>query len=199
MIWCIKSPYTYNAFKYFNFELFTLVLSNDRNKTVSVSEEDMKSCGAAYCPASLSSAPPTVNITELEPEPGNTNFDTSLSSIYSLAGIYLACSVTAALIIAIFVDPLTRCDVYIAYSTPETLRFHPISPLFFLYSLFKGRAWLTWKISWKCSIVEAFFRILLRLMICFSSSYFFSENSIFKILNCSIWRDDFQNRVFLII
>ncbi|XP_023320214.1 UNC93-like protein isoform X2 [Eurytemora carolleeae] len=86
----------------------TAVLSNDRNKTVSVSEEDMKSCGAAYCPASLSSAPPTVNITELEPEPGNTNFDTSLSSIYTLAGIYLACSVTAALIIAIFVDPLTR-------------------------------------------------------------------------------------------
>ena len=98
--------------------LFTLVLSNDRNKTVSVSEEDMKSCGAAYCPASLSSAPPTVNITELEPEPGNTNFDTSLSSIYTLAGIYLACSVTAALIIAIFVDPLTRCDIYIVYFEP---------------------------------------------------------------------------------
>ena len=53
-----------------------------------------------------------VNITQEEPE--NDNFNTSLGSIYKLAGIYLACSVTAALVIAVFVDPLTRWNIIVS-------------------------------------------------------------------------------------
>ena len=36
------------------------------------------------------------------------NFQTDLTKIYILAGIFLGCSLSAAAIIAVFVDPLTR-------------------------------------------------------------------------------------------
>ena len=41
----------------------------------------------------------------------NGNFATDISKIYIMAGIYLACSVTAAILIALFVDPLHRFGI----------------------------------------------------------------------------------------
>ena len=64
-------------------------------------------CGSAYCPAQISSSAADSGAAE-EETPGNKNFSTDITKIYIIAGIYLACSLAAAFIIAIFVDPLTR-------------------------------------------------------------------------------------------
>ena len=42
------------------------------------------------------------------PEEESKNFQTDITQIYIIAGVYLGCSIAAALIIALFVDPLTR-------------------------------------------------------------------------------------------
>jgi hypothetical protein len=72
----------------------------------------MARCGSAYCPAQLAvssniTSEPTSSVTE-KPDVENNNFKTDITKIYIIAGIYLACSFSAALIIALFVDPLTR-------------------------------------------------------------------------------------------
>ena len=46
----------------------------------------------------------------MEEELPNANFDTDITKIYIIAGIYLACSIAAALLVAFFVDPLSRFD-----------------------------------------------------------------------------------------
>ena len=56
-------------------------------------------CGSSYCPAQLDAS---------GEEDENDNFNTDMTKIYTIAGIFLGCSFTAAVIIAIFVDPLTR-------------------------------------------------------------------------------------------
>jgi len=73
---------------------------------------DMSKCGSAYCPAQLISSS---NITETADSVSdasnsvdNENFKTDITKIYIIAGIYLFCSISAAIIIALFVDPLTR-------------------------------------------------------------------------------------------
>ena len=38
----------------------------------------------------------------------NTNFDVDINKIYIIMGIFLGCSIAAGLLIALFVDPLTR-------------------------------------------------------------------------------------------
>ena len=81
-----------------------------------MSDADMAKCGSSYCPAHFISAS---NITETaEPSESsddieNENFKTDITKIYIIAGIYLVCSISAALIIAFFVDPLTRYDNHI--------------------------------------------------------------------------------------
>ena len=75
-----------------------------------LSDADMALCGSAYCPAQLISETvedatnATANTDDLE----NDNFKTDITKIYIIAGIYLFCSISSALIIAFFVDPLTR-------------------------------------------------------------------------------------------
>ncbi len=97
------------------------MLSAGTNESLSLNETDLLLCGSAYCPAQI------VSGTEEEPETA-TNFSSgSLSSslelesfstdrerIYVLAGIYLGCSICAALIIALFVDPISRCVSVVA-------------------------------------------------------------------------------------
>merc|ERR1712106_790422 len=75
----------------------------------------MAKCGSAYCPAQLVSSSNITEILEVSssvtasPEDiENENFKTDITKIYIIAGIYLACSFSAAVIIALFVDPLTR-------------------------------------------------------------------------------------------
>jgi len=82
----------------------TAVLSKDVNETMS-SDEEMQVCGSNYCPDTLTNEAASDNETDAD---SNANFETSKSSIYLLAGIYLACSLCAALVLAIFLDPLTR-------------------------------------------------------------------------------------------
>ena len=65
-------------------------------------------CGSAYCPAQISSSAADSGAGE-EETPGNKNFSTDITKIYIIAGFFLGFSLSAAAIIAIFVDPLTRC------------------------------------------------------------------------------------------
>ena len=94
------------------------MLSAGTNESLSLNETDLLLCGSAYCPAQIVSGTGE----EEEPETAANSSSTSLSSslelesfstdrerIYVLAGIYLGCSICAALIIALFVDPISRC------------------------------------------------------------------------------------------
>lgn len=79
----------------------TSVLSTGVSDTSPLTDEDIITCGSSFCPGQTSS--PSKNETDT-----NNNFQTDITKIYIIAGIYLACSLAAAIIIAIFVDPLTR-------------------------------------------------------------------------------------------
>ena len=81
--------------------LVSLVLSLD---SVNLSDDEIINCGAAFCPAQLVVAE---NKSEVATT-ANKNFQTDITRIYIIAGIYLACSIAAAAIIACFVDPLSR-------------------------------------------------------------------------------------------
>ena len=75
-------------------------------------------CGSSFCPAQIVTAEEEEDDLEMVIEfPGNRttddlgeldNFRTDEKRIYVLAGIYLGCSICAALIIAFFVDPISR-------------------------------------------------------------------------------------------
>ena len=73
-----------------------------------LSDADMAKCGSAYCPAQLISSSNITQTAESADDLENENFKTDITKIYIIAGIYLVCSISAALIIAFFVDPLTR-------------------------------------------------------------------------------------------
>ena len=83
------------------------VFSSGQEDYSEVSDADIAiKCGSSYCPAQLVSTPEMGNMTDMDAEVDN--FDTDITKIYIIAGTFLACSVMAALIIAFFVDPLTR-------------------------------------------------------------------------------------------
>jgi len=88
----------------------TSVLSSGSTATFpEVSDADMAKCGSAYCPAQLvASANISQSLESSDDDVENDNFKTDITKIYIIAGIYLACSISAAFIIAFFVDPLTR-------------------------------------------------------------------------------------------
>ena len=72
--------------------------------TTEISEESLSQCGANYCPWSLEEKDEDT----LEQENVEDNFETTKTQIYTLAGIYLACSLIGPLIIALLVDPLSK-------------------------------------------------------------------------------------------
>ena len=91
------------------------VLSSGTNASIALNATDLLVCGSAFCPAQFVSSED--NETDLEWSSSNRteynleemdNFRTEEEQIYLLAGIYLACSICAALIIAVFVDPISR-------------------------------------------------------------------------------------------
>merc|ERR1711892_499472 len=85
----------------------TTVLSSGSTEVhADLSDADMALCGSAYCPAQLISE--TVEAATTTDDLENDNFKTDITKIYIIAGIYLFCSISSALIIAFFVDPLTR-------------------------------------------------------------------------------------------
>ena len=76
-------------------------------KEVDVAKLDQV-CGTYYCPGVDF---PTLNSTGDSAAGGGGHEDDSViskSSLYVLAGIYLACSLASAAVVALFVDPLTR-------------------------------------------------------------------------------------------
>ena len=86
-----------------------VVLSPGAEVVAELSDADMLRCGSAYCPAQIISSTnitdtPTNDDTDVE----NDNFKTDITKIYIIAGIFLFCSISSALIVAFFVDPLTR-------------------------------------------------------------------------------------------
>jgi len=80
----------------------TVLSSGMENDFTQISDKEMAAtCGSSYCPAQLDDS-------ENTDESENDNFDTDITKIYTIAAIYLGCSFSAALVIAIFVNPLTR-------------------------------------------------------------------------------------------
>ena len=81
-----------------------LVFSTGRNETDSGEDADFSKCGVNYCPAVTSNddVPKPENKTETD------NFTITIQQRYILAGVYLICSVLSAIIVSLFVDPLSR-------------------------------------------------------------------------------------------
>lgn len=67
--------------------------------------KSLEKCGANFCPWSLTDEEAFVDASD---EIIEGNFKTTDTQIFTLAGIYLAFSLLGPLIIAIFVDPLSK-------------------------------------------------------------------------------------------
>jgi len=78
------------------------VLGQSRNATINY-EKDTSQCGVNYCPE-VSNCSAQKEATKEEDD----NFHVSRSDLYIIATAFLVCSFLSALIVAIFVDPLTR-------------------------------------------------------------------------------------------
>ena len=78
------------------------------------STKDFSKCGVDYCPAGYYTnteitTPAPTNTTEIESKEDNDeNFSITLEQRYILAGVYLICSILSAVIVCLFVDPLSR-------------------------------------------------------------------------------------------
>ena len=75
-------------------------------------EAFLLTCGVNYCPESSSLSdvgndPNDDNSTSVEAVTEG-NFKTTVTQIYTLAGVYLACSILSPIVISVLVDPLTR-------------------------------------------------------------------------------------------
>jgi len=119
----VKWALVVSVFCYSSYIISTAVLSSGTDIYVELTDEQMGRCGSNFC--SQAPVPDTVtdesliaptlgglvNATEEELDVPNGNFATDISKIYIMAGIYLACSVTAAILIALFVDPLHRFGI----------------------------------------------------------------------------------------
>jgi len=75
------------------------------NETETVHTPDLSKCGINYCPAPAAVVNETVEEQEIEEE---DNFSASRYQLFILAGVYLACSILSAVVVALFVDPLSR-------------------------------------------------------------------------------------------
>ena len=84
---------------------FFSVYSSSVSENFTVSDETLATCGPNYCPAQI-----VADDTKEEDSSENDNFEAAsdLSNTYKIAGIYLALSFSAAVILAIFLDPLTK-------------------------------------------------------------------------------------------
>jgi hypothetical protein len=101
------------------------VLSRGRNESLQLADEELLVCGSAYCPSQLTAAAAANDINASTTAWGNSNSSAALEKnnfkvengqIYVLAGIYLGCSICAALLIAVFVDPISRSiEIRISY------------------------------------------------------------------------------------
>ena len=113
----------------------TAVLSSGNETYVQLTDEEMALCGSSFCSQrtvateSVEPKPAEDLFTNLpnkvlvrnstqgsimdnkeEKALPNANFDTDITKIYIIAAIYLACSLAAALLVALFVDPLSKFE-----------------------------------------------------------------------------------------
>ena len=72
-----------------------------------LSDEDMMVCGREY----WTGDPEPETLPEEGVDVFNENFDVDIHKIYIIMGIFLGCSVAAAVLIALFVDPLTKFGI----------------------------------------------------------------------------------------
>ncbi len=84
---------------------FSVLSTGDNNSTQEISKEALSRCGVNYCP----------EVPEVKSEGDDdaaeeidANFQTDKTRLYILATVYLVCSVLSGLIVAFFVDPLSR-------------------------------------------------------------------------------------------
>ena len=101
--------------EYMNFIILSIfpcsfaALGIGRNQTEIDPETTLSTCGVHFCPADGSTEK---DDTEKVNNGSNTvvdeNFKTTDTQIYVLAGVYLACSLLAPILIAVFVEPLSR-------------------------------------------------------------------------------------------
>ena len=74
------------------------------NETETVHTPDLSKCGINYCPAPAAVINETIEEQEIEED----NFSASRYQLFILAGVYLACSILSAVVVAIFVEPLSK-------------------------------------------------------------------------------------------
>ena len=88
------------------FQLSALGIGRNDTATEEENSPIKSHCGVNFCPWTLE----TTNETSIPEDSKDVseNFKTTDVQIYTLAGIYLACSLIGPIIIAIFVDPLSR-------------------------------------------------------------------------------------------
>jgi len=82
----------------------TVVLSSDNDDYIDLTDEEMSKCGSNFCVADSESSKNDSSDDVYKKD----NFDIDMTKIYIIAGIYLACSISAAITLAIFVDPLSK-------------------------------------------------------------------------------------------
>ena len=83
-----------------------------------LSDEEMALCGRSFCSQravtaeamDISASIKDMDMLKEEEDLPNSNFETDITKIYIIAAIYLACSIAAALLVAFFVDPLSRFE-----------------------------------------------------------------------------------------
>ena len=92
---------------------FLSVLGSSRNTTINY-DADTSQCGVNFCPG------PSGCSAEEPEDSEDDNYSISKSSLYIIASVYLACSFLSALIVSLFVDPLSR-SVPHSFSSCKTL------------------------------------------------------------------------------
>lgn len=84
--------------------IHSTVLSSGNATVHELTDDDIIHCGSNYCPNTEDASEEKDDGAEKKQD----NFETDITKIYIIAGIFLGCSLAAAAIVAIFVDPLTR-------------------------------------------------------------------------------------------
>lgn len=70
-----------------------------------VSDDPLATCGVDYCSSPRSNSSTDTNVTV---DTRNDNLSADPGQVYILVSVFLACSLAAPVLVAVFVDPLER-------------------------------------------------------------------------------------------
>ena len=94
---------------FFYLPSFFAALGIGRNQTEIDPETTLSKCGVHFCPPDGSTKKDdSKSVINGSSTVVDENFKTTDTQIYVLAGVYLACSLLAPILIAVFVEPLSR-------------------------------------------------------------------------------------------